>query len=204
MKNSLQAYVALALGIMEIVLVPASWVLSVLMPDSGVRSMLGSEGVRWFLGRFNDMLCSPIVAWLLLLSVAYGCASASGISAIFRSRNNLMYRQRIARSFVFWLSAGYVVLILALAFMPHALLMSASGTLFPSPFSASLVPVISFGVCIISVVYAIVSGRFRSVIDVYRSLYAGIAASAPLYLYYILLTQLYYSIKFVFGLNPNI
>ena len=198
MKNSLQAYVALALGIMEIVLVPASWVLSVLMPDSGVRSMLGSEGVRWFLGRFNDMLCSPIVAWLLLLSVAYGCASESGISAIFRSRNNLMYRQRIARSFVFWLSAGYVALILALAFMPHALLMSASGTLFPSPFSASLVPVISFGVCIISVVYAIVSGRFRSVTDVYKSLYAGIAASAPLYLYYILLTQLYYSIKFVF------
>ncbi|MGN1262898.1 MAG: ABC transporter substrate-binding protein, partial [Prevotella sp.] len=199
MKNNLQAYVALALGLLEIILVPASWVLSVLMPDSGVRSMLGSEGVRWFLGRFNDMLCSPVMAWLLLLTIAYGCARESGISAIFKRRDSLMYRQRIARSFVIWLSFAYVVLIFALAFMPHALLLSASGTLFPSPFSASLVPVVSFGVCLISIVYAIVSGKFRGVTDVYKSLYAGIVTSAPLYLYYILLTQVYYSVKFVFG-----
>lgn len=198
MRNKHSAYIALALGVLEMCLVLVSWVLSVLLPDSGLRSMLGSEGVRRFLGSFAEMLSCPLLAWLLLLSIAFGCARDSGLCGMFRRRGSLHYRERIARSFVICLFVAYSAVFIALALMPHAVLLSVSGGLFPSPFSSSIVPVVSFGVCLLSVVYGIVSGRFRSVTDVYKSLFTGIGAAAPLFLYYILLIQLYYSVLFVF------
>lgn len=198
MTSKLPARIAFALGVLEIGLVLASWVLSVLLPDSGIRSMLGSEGVRWFLGGFAKMLSGTLLVWLMLGAIAWGCVMESGVLDIFRRRRALHYRERIARGFVVCLSLCYVALFVALAFMPNALLLSASGGLFPSPFSASLVPALSFGLCFISIAYGIVSGRFHTVDEIYQSLFAGIKTAAPLFLYYILLIQLYYSIVFVF------
>lgn len=199
MKSKLPAYIALALGILEVCLVPASWILSVLFPDYGLRSMLGSEGVRWFLGSFTEILSGPVLVWMLLLSMAWGCAVQSGILNIVRSRCHLEYRERIARSFVVCLFLVCALLHISLAFMPHAVLLSVSGGLFPSPFSSSLIPVLCFIVCLVSVVYGIISGRFKSVEDVYGSLFVGIVTVAPLFLFYILLAQLFYSVMFVFG-----
>lgn len=197
MKNRVSAHIALVLGILELGLILASWIFSSMFPDSGMRSLLGSEGVRWFFGRFTDIVSGRLLVWLILLSVAFGCARESGISHIFRGR--LQYRERIALSFAVCMFLIYSAVFITLAFIPHAILLSASGELFPSPFSASLIPVVSFGICLLSVVYGIVSGRFRSVEDVYMSLFAGISTAAPVFLYYILLIQLYYSVLFVFG-----
>lgn len=199
MKTKSAAYFALTLCVIEVCLILASWVLSVLFPDCGVRSLLGSEGIRWFLGRFADMLSGKPLAWLLLLSIAFGSIRESGLCHIFRHGVRLHYRERIARCFVVGLFFVWLVLFVGLAFIPNAVLLSATGGLFPSPFSASFVPVVAFGLCLMSVVYGIVSGRFRSVADGYKSLFTGIGIAAPLFLYYILLIQLYYSAMFVFG-----
>ena len=199
MKTKPFAIAALSLAILELCLLPASWMLSVVFPDSGLRSLLGSEGVRWLLGRYTDMIAGRPLACLLLLSVAWGCASSCGISRVFRRHALLQYRERIAFASVASLSVVYIAVLAWLTLMPHAVLLSVTGDLFPSPFSASLIPVLSFGVCLVSVVYGIVSGRFRTVTDVYRSLFCGISLAAPIFFLYILLIQLYYSFMFVIG-----
>ncbi|MDO4934740.1 MAG: ABC transporter substrate-binding protein, partial [Prevotella sp.] len=68
MKSKPFAVLALSLAVLQLCLLPASWMLSVLLPESGVRSLLGSEGVRWMLGRFTDMLAGRPLSCLLLLS----------------------------------------------------------------------------------------------------------------------------------------
>lgn len=199
MKNKVLAYIALTFAVLQVTLVLVSWILSVLLPDSGIRSMLGGEGMRWFLGGFVRMLANPLLVWILLVSVAVGCFRESGIGAVFRMGYRLQYRERIALMLVGMLLPVYIVAFGLLSFIPHAVLLGASGGLFPSPFSSSVVPVATFGVSFLSVIYGIVSARFRSIDDVYKSLFMGIGMFAPVFLFYILLIQLYYSIMFVFG-----
>lgn len=199
MKNRILAYAALVLGILEVVLVTASWIFSVLLPGSGIRSMLGGEGIRWFFGGFADMLAGPVLVWILLVSTAAGCFRGSGLGRALRSVGRLRYRERIAIRLVGMLMVVYAAAFALLSFIPHAVLRSVSGSLFPSPFSSSSVPVCAFGVVFLSVVYGIVSARFRSIVDVYKSMCAGIGMSAPFFLFYILIVQLYNSVMFVFA-----
>ena len=184
---------ALLLVLAELLLVLLSWILSAAMPMSGVRSMLSGEGIRWFLGHFADVLATPVLVWLLLLAMAYGSIRHCGI---FEDRSS--YRSRRA----VWISALYLIIyigvVLLMAVVPHAVLLSATGNLWPSPFSASLVPVIAFGLLSMGVVYGVVAGTFLSFSDVYDSLVHGIRQSAPLLLFYILTAQLYYALRFVF------
>lgn len=203
MKNKPAAYVALSLFAIEVILAFTSWLLSASLVDCGIRSMLGSEGIRWFLGHYVDFLNTQLLVWLVLLAVAYGCCRDSGICNLFVVRRPLQYRQRIALCFAIVVLVVYVATILALTIIPHAVLLSVTGQLFPSPFSASLVPILSFGVCLLSIVYGSVSGTFSSVSDVYHSLFKGIETAAPLFFIYILLIQIYYSVMFIFMKNPN-
>jgi len=186
-------YIALLLVTAELLLILLSWILSAAMPMSGIRSMLSSEGIRWFLGHFVEILAHPVLVWLILLAMSYGCIRHC---AIFDVRHT--YRFTRAR----WLSAlvlmAYVVVILLLTIVPRAVLLSASGTLWPSPFSSALVPLIAFGLLVFSMVYGLVAGTFQSFSDVYDSLLSGIRSAAPLLLFYVLLSQFFYSLCFVF------
>jgi aminobenzoyl-glutamate transport protein len=92
----------------------------------------------------------------------------------------------------------YVGVILMLTVVPHAVLLSATGQLFPSPFSRALVPIVSFGVLLASAVYGWASGRFSSFADVIASLAYGIQQAAPLFILYVVAVQFYASLKFVF------
>ena len=186
-------YIVLALFGAELLLMLLSWILSAAMPMSGVRSMLSGEGIRWFLGHFAHVLATPVLVWLLLLAMAYGSIRHCGI---FEDRSS--YRSRRA----LWLSALYLIIyigvVLLMAVMPHAVLLSATGDLWPSPFSASLVPLVAFGLLSMGVVYGVVAGIFLSFSDVYDALLHGIRQAAPLLLFYVLAAQLYYSLRFVF------
>ena len=48
------------LVIAEVLLVIVSWLLSAAMME-GVRSLLSSEGVRWFFGSFTMIVASPLL-----------------------------------------------------------------------------------------------------------------------------------------------
>ena len=78
----------------------------------------------------------PLLAWLLLLLIAGGCLVRSGL---FSRRQG--YRDRIALRFSLALLLAYVAFLPLLTAMPHALLLSATGSLFPSVFlPASCLP----------------------------------------------------------------
>jgi aminobenzoyl-glutamate transport protein len=61
----------------ESVLIIVSWLLSAMRLE-GVRSMLSSEGIRWFVGGFSDIVANPLLAWLLLALIAVGSVVQSG------------------------------------------------------------------------------------------------------------------------------
>lgn len=194
----LLAYLIFALGMAEVVLVLASWLLSATMAGN-VRSLLSSEGVRWFFGSFSSMLASPWLVWLLLLAVAGGCLWQSGILQIRLPLSALHYRQRVALRTALILMVIYIAAILALTLVPHAVLLSATGRLFPSPFSRAIVPIVSFGIMLMSVAYGWASGTFRSLTSVVSSMSVGIATAAPLFILYIVFVQFYESLWFVFS-----
>jgi aminobenzoyl-glutamate transport protein len=185
-------YIALALALAQLLLILTSWIWSAAMPLSGVRSMLSSEGIRWFLGHFAELMASPVLVWILLGAMAYG--------AVVQCRSNLQgnnYRSSRARIISFAFLAVYVVLILLLTVTPHAVLLSASGLLWPSPFSASIVPITAFGILLAAILYGVIAGTFETLSDVYESLVYGLRQCAPLLPVYILFMQLFESFRFV-------
>jgi len=191
MKRTLP-YVALALALAQLLLILTSWVWSAAMPLSGVRSMLSSEGIRWFLGHFAELMASPFLIWLLLGAMAYGavvrCRSLQGNS----------YRSSRARLISAVFLVIYVGVVLLLTVSPHAVLLSASGLLWPSPFSASLVPITVFGILLAAILYGVVAGTFQTLFEIYDSLVYGLRQCAPLLPVYVLFMQLFESFRFVF------
>lgn len=181
-----------ALAVLQLVLVFTSWLLSAMMVD-GVRSLLSSEGLRWFFGGFTTMLAKPWLVYLLLIAMAYG---ALWRSRLFRKPET--YRDRTALHVVLIVLALYVGIIALLAAIPHAILLSATGRLMHSPFSRALIPIVAFGLLLLSCVYGWLSGRFQSLADIADALCMGIARCAPLFLLYIFAVQLLQSLRFVF------
>ena len=96
MKTKLLPYAALALFVAEMLLCLVSWIVSVLLPESGVRSAFSGEGLRWLMGHYAEFLASPLLAWLLLLSMAYGTCRGSGIGRLLVPGRAIRYRERIA------------------------------------------------------------------------------------------------------------
>jgi aminobenzoyl-glutamate transport protein len=191
MKRSLP-YIALTLAVGELLLVMGSWILSAALPMSGIRSMLSGEGIRFFLGHFADLLATPLLVWLLLLAMAYGVVLRSGVISGARS-----FRSSRARLIALLFAAAYLAEVLLMALVPHAVLLAASGTLWPSPFSASLVPLTAFGLAMVAAVYGIVAGTITSLADIYESFVDGLRRAAALLPICILLVLICESLYFI-------
>jgi len=199
--NKRLGVVVLVLVMAELFLVILSWLLSATMME-GVRSLLSSEGIRWFFGSFTEMVASPLLVWLLLGLCTWGALKHSGLLSFFNAQSlvSYRYREKVAMrvSLVFFII--YSVLIALLTLAPHAILLSATGSLFPSAFSRSLVPIVCFGLCLVSLVFGLMSGRLRGLADILEALSTGIAQGAPLIIVYLFAVQLYESLRFVFNL----
>jgi aminobenzoyl-glutamate transport protein len=185
--------VCLLLCLAEVLLVILSWLLSAMRLDE-VHSLLSSEGIRWFFGNFTHMMASPALVWLLLMLSALGTFQKSGLVAMRRES----YRDRLALRFAILFLLAYVAAILMLTLMPHAVLLSATGSLVPSPFTRSLVPLIAFGIIIVAVAFGLFSGRLRNLSDILKALSFGIQKEASLVVLYIFFMQFYESLRFVF------
>ena len=185
-------HLAFVLAGLQLLLMLVSWLLSAAFPASQFRSLLTGEGLRWFMGSYAHLVATPVLTWLLLGAMAYGCMWRSGL---LRRPSN--YRERRALMMALFVLAVVVVLMLLLTVVPHAVLLSAVGGLWPSPFSSSLVPVLAFTVTLVSAFYGLVAGRFEDLSDVYLALIQGIRQGAPLLLFYVLLIQIYESLRFM-------
>lgn len=195
--KKLTTRVVILLSIAEFVLVLLSWLLSALTTYN-ISSLLSSEGIRWFLGQYIDIIDSPVLANLLLLGIAIGMLKHSGIVS-----NAKVYRSHFGWRLVFAAMTIYVFLILMLTVMPHAVLLSPTGKLFPSPFSRALVPILIFGLSLASSIYGFSTNTFASLTDLIQSAVCGISLIAPWLLLYVFFIQFYESLCFVFVLNTN-
>lgn len=194
-SNHLLAWLAFLLAVGQVLLILASWLLTAAMPDSFSRSLLSAGGIRWFFGRFVDNIESPLLVWLLLLSFVFGVVDHSGILHYKASE----YRQRIAMRLALFEGIFFILLMLALVMAPHAILLNVMGGLFPSSFSASLVPYCCFSLMVMSVSYGVMSDRMKNVVSVYEAIVSGTGKSGGLLLIYVIAAQLYHSIIFLFS-----
>ena len=191
-------WLCLVTVIAETLLVILSWLLSAMRVE-GVRSLLSSEGIRWFFSSFNDLIASPVLVGLLVLMCALGCLQKSRVTTIFGGKKSINFRDRLALYVALAFLLIYVVIIILLTLMPHAILRSATGHLFPSAFSRSLVPIIAFGICIFSVAFGLMAGVMQNLSDILQALSFGIAKGAPLLVFYLFAVQLVGCLRFVFG-----
>ena len=186
----------------QIMLFLVSWLITAASPEINVHSLLGSEGLRWFFGHFVSNVSTPPLVWIIILSMAYGVLRESKIiDTVLMKKHLWTYRQRFALKIVLAELVVFLAVIISLAFIPHAELLSATGRLFPSPFSHSLIPNIGLALIVVAISFGLLVGIFRSVSDVIKSLVRGIGKSASLILLYIIGAELFYSIDYVFGLG---
>ena len=193
MYKKVLAYLALSLGIAQVVVILVSWLLTAAMPESFTHSLTSPEGIRWFMGHFVDHLISVWLVWLVLISITIGVVKQSRVLHF----DHTQYRQRTALRLMLielCISAG---ILLALTLLPHAILLNAVGTLFPGPFTHSLIPYICFSVMVMSMSYGIMSESIKGISQVYDAMNQGIRLLSPCFLFYILVMQLYTSILYV-------
>lgn len=195
MKNRSRflAWTALALGLGQIAIMLTAWLLTAAWPEDFTRSFLSAEGVRWFLGKFQSNLASPVLVWLLVCSIAYGAYQSSHICEYDKRE----YRQRFAMGVAVFELSVFVLAMFALTMLPHAILLNVMGTLIPSSFTQSIIPYTAFAITVVCCSFGVISGKVNGVEGVFRMLVSGIEWGAPYFVIYVFAAQLFYSILYV-------
>lgn len=211
MKSKL-GWTVLVLVTAQLALILLSWLITAAFPELPIRSLLSSEGVRWFFGSFTANQLTPLLAWFITAAMAVGACVRSRLWATFCTkmsgllhrrdstdgRQGLHYRERIGLRLALAEFMVYVVIMLLLTVVPHAILLSVTGELFPSAFSSSLIPSLSFVLIVMSLSYGVASGTVDSVARMHRVLVGGLEAGARIVPAYVIGVQLYMSLLYVF------
>ena len=211
MKSKL-GWTVLVLVTAQLALILLSWLITAAFPELPIRSLLSSEGVRWFFGSFTANQLTPLLAWFITTAMAVGACVRSRLWAAFCTkmsgllhrrdstdgRQGLHYRERIGLRLALAEFMVYVVIMLLLTVVPHAILLSVTGELFPSAFSSSLIPSLSFVLIVMSLSYGVASGTVDSVARMHRVLVGGLEAGARIVPAYAIGVQLYMSLLYVF------
>ena len=145
MRNKL-GYIVLVLLIAQLALILLSWLLTAAFPELPMRSMLSSEGIRWFFGSFVSNQLSPLLIYFIMAVMAAGCVHSQSplycitCDAIKRekqpnnSSNNryrFHYREKAGLRVALVEFIAYVIIMILLTAVPHAILLSVTGQLFP-------------------------------------------------------------------------
>ena len=191
-----------AIVAIQVMLFLVSWLISAASPDTTVHSLLSSEGIRWFFGTFVDNVASQGLAWVILMAMAYGMISDSHIiNYIMTQKDERSYRQTFAMRMVWAMTAVFIVIIVLVAFIPHAPLLSVTGRLFPSSFSLFIIPLAALYFTISAAMYGLLTGSLRNVGDLAAALCKGIAKAAPVILVYVFGVELLRSVEYVFSIS---
>ena len=190
-------YLVVALAVAQLLLILVSWLVTAAWPETAMHSLLSSEGIRWLFGSFAQNLLTPLLAWLILGSVAYGTVVSSGLAEL---RRPITFRQRSALQFVVIEALIFLVVLLLLTLIPQAPLLSATGQLFPSALSDGLVPFVCLAVIVMAITFGLTTGRFSTLRDIIHSLTVGFGKWASLLLLYILGMEFYLSFCYFWGI----
>lgn len=167
----------LLLGLMLLTIL-FSWLASAM--GLSVISLLSGEGLRWLFTRCYQCVLHPATLYAFHFVVALGALQYSGflssIGDMVHPRRNRMTTMRIKRAFFYgcmmWLA--YVVLWAVLLLGSGDTLLSVTGRLYPSPFSAGLPTIFMAGAILSSWAFSYVGGAIRKVRDGVVLFYCGI------------------------------
>lgn len=180
--------------VVQLFLILVSWLLSA-MAVPGVRSMLSADGLRWYLGHFVEMIQTPFLSWILLGAMAYGSVRQSGVLHLTLP---LSGRMRWALGLSLSLLIIYIGVVLMLIAVPHAVLLSATGRLWPSPFSAALIPILCVAMVLVSAVYGFATSSLGHAADLFSAFISGLSLAAPFLFLYVLFAQFFALVYYVF------
>ena len=212
MRNKL-GYIVLVLLVAQLALILLSWLLTAAFPELPMRSVLSSEGIRWFFGSFVSNQLSPLLIYFIMAVMAVGACVRSRLydalretlsntrSSLTTSSNHqhkVHYREKVGLRIALVEFIVYVIIMILLTAVPHAILLSVTGQLFPSSFSSSLIPSLSLIVTIMSLTYGVASGTIDSVAKMHKVLVGGLEVGSRLVPTYVVGIQLYMSIRYVF------
>lgn len=207
-KTNLLTRIAARLTLASLLLLAAlilfSWIVNATGTDLDVRSLLSTDGIRWFFGSFSADLATKPLIWVMLISVGGGAFCSSGMRKTLLEMiklKPLQYRSRIALITAVTIALALLTAYCLMAFLPHAVLLSITGGLWQSPFSAGLIPTIAFILTSVSVIFGLQSGTLKNIDDIFFSLLNGPQSVAPLIPLYITLMALWRSCCFVFYLS---
>ena len=212
MRNKL-GYIVLVLLVVQLALILLSWLVTAAFPELPMRSVLSSEGIRWFFGSFVSNQLSPLLIYFIMAVMAVGACVRSRLydalretlsntrSSLTTSSNHqhkVHYREKVGLRIALVEFIVYVIIMILLTAVPHAILLSVTGQLFPSSFSSSFIPSLSLIIIIMSLTYGVASGTIDSVAKMHKVLVGGLEVGSRLVPTYVVGIQLYMSIRYVF------
>ena len=212
MRNKL-GYIVLVLLIAQLALILLSWLVTAAFPELPMRSMLSSEGIRWFFGSFVSNQLSPLLIYFIMAVMAVGACVRSRLYDALREtlsntrsslttssdhQHKVHYREKVGLRIALVEFIVYVIIMVLLTAIPHAILLSVTGQLFPSSFSSSFIPSLSLIIIIMSLTYGVASGTIDSVTKMHKVLVGGLEVGSRLVPTYVVGIQLYMSIRYVF------
>lgn len=193
------AIFAFILIVLQTILIFGSWIVSAAIPDSQIRPLIGAGGLRWFFSSFTEDMASPILVYIILITLTVNVFINSGMCELLSLKRKMNMQKKFALNVVLVELCTFIVLIVLLTAIPHAVLLSVTGELFPSSFSNGLIPMLCFIVTILSISYGLVSGSLRGVYDIWNSITTGINFLPAVCFVYILLFQFVSSLSYVLG-----
>jgi aminobenzoyl-glutamate transport protein len=200
-KNHIQTIfvdIALLLIILQASVIIGSWISAAAMPESSVRSLISSDGIRWFFGMFINNIETRVLVWIILFGFSWGTFCNSGLCDLFNNKRIIINTQtKFGLKIIGAELICFVLIMLLLTITPHALLLSVTGELFPSSFSRSFLPVLAFSICIFSISFGVATGKINSIIEGFKALTYGINQLAPVLFIYVLAAQLYSSVIWI-------
>ena len=212
MRNKL-GYIVLVLLVAQLALILLSWLVTAAFPELSMRSMLSSEGIRWFFGSFVSNQLSPLLIYFIMAVMAVGACVRSRLYDALREtlsntrsslttssdhQHKVHYREKVGLRIALVEFIVYVIIMILLTAVPHAILLSVTGQLFPSSFSSSFIPSLSLIIIIMSLTYGVASGTIDSVTKMHKVLVGGLEVGSRLVPTYVVGIQLYMSIRYVF------
>ena len=212
MRNKL-GYIVLVLLVSQLALILLSWLVTAAFPELPMRSVLSSEGIRWFFGSFVSNQLSPLLIYFIMAVMAVGACVRSRLYDALREtlsntrsslttssdhQHKVHYREKVGLRIALVEFIVYVIIMILLTAIPHAILLSVTGQLFPSSFSSSFIPSLSLIIIIMSLTYGVASGTIDSVTKMHKVLVGGLEVGSRLVPTYVVGIQLYMSIRYVF------
>lgn len=154
-------YLLVVVMTMQLLLCLVSWIMGIYV--DGVKGLLTSQGIRWFVSstmtNFHSVPFAEIICGLMVFSAL----RESGLFKFRFRKMSLKQRRAMLTTVVF--ASSFVCLFLILLLFPHSVLLSALGTLSESPFAKGAYGIVLTFLLMIANVYGYTSGRFVSLHD---------------------------------------